>query len=168
MQGWDVPVNLEATNAFLTEETQKWELKNPRVCIFMHCSPYNHVMSDIYSLIATVTCTTLQTRRYHRYHCTHCISSDCRFWLITLTRMNEKRAAWENTYGRCCRVWTRGVETGVVGGGVDFAHLLSRQQIHSADGDELGDVCTATIFPDRVWWWWCYRRRLPFPVVGGR
>lgn len=29
-----------------------------------------------------------------------------------------------------------------------FTHLLSRQQIHSADGDELGDVCTATILPD--------------------
>lgn len=27
------------------------------------------------------------------------------------------------------------------------AHLLSRQQIHSADGDEFGDICTATIFP---------------------
>lgn len=27
------------------------------------------------------------------------------------------------------------------------AHLLSRQQIHSADEDEFGDVCTATIFP---------------------
>ena len=31
-----------------------------------------------------------------------------------------------------------------------FTHLLSRQQIHSADGDEFGDVCTATIFPGRV------------------
>lgn len=41
----------------------------------------------------------------------------------------------------------RGVE---VSRGVKFAHLLSRQQIHSADGDELGDICTATIFPGRV------------------
>lgn len=31
-----------------------------------------------------------------------------------------------------------------------LAHLLSRQQIHSADGHELGDVCTATIFPGGV------------------
>ncbi|KAK5859809.1 hypothetical protein PBY51_021333 [Eleginops maclovinus] len=29
-------------------------------------------------------------------------------------------------------------------------NLLSRQPIHSADGDELGDVCTATIFPSCV------------------
>lgn len=31
-----------------------------------------------------------------------------------------------------------------------FTYLLSRQQIHSADGDRLGDVCTATIFSGRV------------------
>ena len=30
--------------------------------------------------------------------------------------------------------------------GIYYTHLLSRQQIHSAHGDELGDVCTATIF----------------------
>lgn len=48
-----------------------------------------------------------------------------------------------------------------------FVHLLSRQQIHSADGDVFGDVCTATIFPGRVTVEAaaaavrCYRRRLP-------
>lgn len=49
-----------------------------------------------------------------------------------------------------------------------FTHLLSRQQIHSADGDELGDVCTATIFPGCVCACVCvtrrcdaYRRRVP-------
>lgn len=39
-------------------------------------------------------------------------------------------------------------------------HLLSRQQIHSADGDELGDGCTATIFPGCMWLC-CCRRRMP-------
>lgn len=61
----------------------------------------------------------------------------------------EKTAAWG------CTAWKR-----------VFTHLLSRQQIHSADGDELGDVCTATIFPGRV----TVNAATGggFPVVGGR
>lgn len=35
-------------------------------------------------------------------------------------------------------------------GGLTSTNLLSRQQIHSADGDAFGDACTATIFRGRV------------------
>ncbi len=60
------------------------------------------------------------------YYCTltHCTRSERRLRLITLKRVNERGCA-------------------------GIRYLLSRQQIHSADGDE-GDVCTATIFPGRV------------------
>lgn len=43
----------------------------------------------------------------------------------------------------------------------EITHLLSRQQIHSADGDEFRDVCTATIFPGFLSLRSCRRRRLP-------
>ena len=54
------------------------------------------------------------------------------------------KEVWENTIvaDGICGVWSASWSA--------FTHLLSRQQIHSADGDKLGDVCTATIFPGRV------------------
>lgn len=42
-------------------------------------------------------------------------------------------------------------------------HLLSRQPTHSAEGDELGDVSTATIFPEN---WGVIEK--PRDATGGR
>lgn len=89
----------------------------------------------------TATYDMLQTRRIdavaHTH--THCTRSDRRLRLITLKRVNEREGR-ENT----------SIVAGMSLFRCAFTHLLSRQQIHSADGDELGDVCTATIFPGRV------------------
>lgn len=69
-----------------------------------------------------------------------------RLRLITLKRVNEKRGREENTSIAAWKCLVECLSVCVCA----FTHLLSRQQIHSADGAEFGDVCTATIFPGGV------------------
>lgn len=78
------------------------------------------------------------------YYCAHAHSPHTQRSPVPINHVdaNEWKRGWENT----------GASRSV------FTNLLSRQQIHSADWDELGDICTATIFPGRVW---CYWTRLP-------
>lgn len=153
----DTSVNLEATNAFLTKRTQKHESKE-RLYIVRRCSLKSHwargglfTENDNKSNTCSKQGVSMPLLRTH-----------------THTRVARAAiAGWDESRWRGWMTECRENTSTVAGRSVfdcAFTHLLSRQQIHSADGDVLGDVCTATIFPGRVTVkaaLWCYRRSLP-------
>ena len=113
----------------------------------MHCSLCHHWVKGVYPLKMTATYTMLKTRRItltpHAPSHTHTPPA-----AINHVEAGEwKEGSRGKHEHRCVEVSRRVSLCGCV---CAFTHLLSRQQIHSADGAEFGDVCTATIFPGRV------------------
>lgn len=108
-----------------------------REYIVMHCSTER----GVYSLKMIVTYCGLKTRRSIPLMHTHTLHTQRSPVAIDHVDADE----WiKNT---TIAVGMHAVE---VSRGCVSTNLLSRQPIHSAVGDELGDVCTATIFPGRV------------------
>lgn len=94
----------------------------------MYCSICHPWVRSMCSLKMTYSHYTLK-QMFSRYYCvyTHTLRSPVP---INHVDADEWKRDEENTSAS----WSV------------FTNLLSRQQIHSADGDELGDIRTATIF----------------------